>query len=278
MNELNSGQPADRTSDTGPLPEIGSRTRDSGRDQSAYRETPTEQDNGIPTVKEGMAALARYERARGQLAESRTRQDVAAEDRAWSQRAGPEATSDNKEKRTDVASQYPAEYVPSVDAPPKIDGPHQSPETWIDDINPGGPGMPGKNNNCGECSRAVDTTWGGKPTAAAALADPYSDGEPTYRMTEWVGTPPVKASLAEIGRRLAELGPGSSAVVGCDWRSAGGHWFNAINDGGTVKAVDGQRGRVEIWPPSVRGFGFDESIMRSSDAIFFTADGKTAEE
>jgi Papain fold toxin 1, glutamine deamidase len=36
--------------------------------------------------------------------------------------------------------------------------------------------------------------------------------------------------MTQIGRRLAELGPGSSAIVGCDWADGGGHWFNAIND------------------------------------------------
>lgn len=41
-----------------------------------------------------------------------------------------------------------------------------------------------------------------------------------------------------------------------------------------MKAIDGQRARVEAWPPSNAGFGFDESIMRYSDAIFFDADGK----
>jgi hypothetical protein len=33
-------------------------------------------------------------------------------------------------------------------------------------------------------------------------------------MVEWAGRAPEPASMADIGRRLAELGPGSSAVVG----------------------------------------------------------------
>jgi hypothetical protein len=82
--------------------------------------------------------------------------------------------------------------------------------------------------------------------------------------------------MSEIQQRLGDLGLGSSAIVGCDWKHGGGHWFNAINDGGTVKAVDGQSGNVEAWPPSAQGLGFDETDMRYSDAIFFTADGKVA--
>jgi hypothetical protein len=50
------------------------------------------------------------------------------------------------------------------------------------------------------------------------------------------------------------------------------HWFNAVNDEETVKAVNGQNGKV--CPPSRDGLGFDESRIRRSDAIFFTADGK----
>lgn len=71
-----------------------------------------------------------------------------------------------------------------------------------------------------------------------------------------------------------ETSPGSSAVVGCGWKTGGGHWFNGVNDGGTVKAVDGQSGCVEDWPPTNAGFGFDENRMRYSDVVYFTQDGK----
>jgi len=94
-------------------------------------------------------------------------------------------------------------------------------------------------------------------------------------MAEWAGQRPVPASMAEIGRRLTELGPGSSAIVGRDWKGLdAGHWFNAVNDGGVVKTVDGQRNRVGTWPPALREVRFDESLMEFSDAIFFDTDGK----
>jgi hypothetical protein len=82
--------------------------------------------------------------------------------------------------------------------------------------------------------------------------------------------------MADVGRRLEELGPGSSAIVGCDWAAPrlGGHWFNAVNDAGKIKAVDGQTSKVEPWPPTTRGLEFDESMMRLSDALFFTPTGK----
>jgi hypothetical protein len=178
-------------------------------------------------------------------------------------------------ERPDIAARYPADYIPSSDSPPRVEGPHDQPEGWIDGINPGRD-APGRDNNCGECSRAVITTWDGKPAVAAAMSDPNVGGEPIGRMTEWAGQSPAMASMSEIQQRLADLGPGSSAVVGCDWNHGGGHWFNAVNDGGIVKAADGQSGAVETWPPSAHGLGFDETDMLYSDAIFFTADGKVA--
>ena len=80
--------------------------------------------------------------------------------------------------------------------------------------------------------------------------------------------------MTEIGSRLRELGPGSSAVVGFDRKGAPGHWFNAVNYQGNILAVDAQSARFENWPPSKGGLGFDENGMSYSDAIYFTADGK----
>ena len=88
---------------------------------------------------------------------------------------------------------------------------------------------------------------------------------------------PVPATMAQIGRRLSELGPGSSAIVGCDWVGGGGHWFNAVNDGRTILAVDGQRNFAEPWPPSYRGVRFEETQMRYSDALYWGPDGKAVD-
>lgn len=180
---------------------------------------------------------------------------------------------DGPARRPDIAARYPADYTPASGPPPRVDGPHEPPDGWADGINPDRR-APGRDNNCGECSRAVDSTWNGKPAAAAAMTDPDAHGERVARMTEWAGEAPARVSLTGIGQRLVDLGPGSSAVVGCDWEHGGGHWFNAVNDAGIIKAVDGQSGRTETWPPSAGGLGFDESDMWRSDAIFFTADGK----
>jgi hypothetical protein len=84
----------------------------------------------------------------------------------------------------------------------------------------------------------------------------------------------MQTSMAEIGRRLGELDPGSSAIVGFDRSDAPGHWFNSVNYEGMVRPVDGQGARFEGCPPSGDGLGFDECEMSYSDAIYFIADGK----
>jgi hypothetical protein len=114
----------------------------------------------------------------------------------------------------------------------------------------------------------------GTPAAAAELAKRRVGGERPAVMSEWAGRSPEQASMAEIGRRLLELGPGSSAVVGFDRADAPGHWFNAVCYQGAVLAVDGQGAPIPGLAPVQGGLGFDESEMSYSDAIYFTADGR----
>ena len=178
-------------------------------------------------------------------------------------------------RRPDMAERYPDRYARPPDPPPRVDQPGEHPVHWIGDIYPGR-NRNERPNNCGECARAVDTTWHGTPTAAAELANRRIGGERPAVMTEWAGRAPEQATMADIGRRLSALGPGSSAVVGFDRADAPGHWFNAVNHQGTILAVDGQGARFQDWPPTKDGLGFDESEMSYSDAIYFAAGGKRA--
>jgi Papain fold toxin 1, glutamine deamidase len=187
---------------------------------------------------------------------------------------GDSRAADSAEaKRPDMAERYPGRYTRPADPPPRVEGPGEHPSRWIGDIYPGRERNE-RPSNCGECARAADSTWHGAPAAAAELANRRVGGERPAVMAEWAGRPPEPASMADIGRRLCELGPGSSAVVGFDRADAPGHWFNAVNHQGTVLAVDAQAARFEKWPPSNDGLGFDEKGMSYSDAIYFTADGK----
>jgi hypothetical protein len=170
--------------------------------------------------------------------------------------------------RPDVSKLHPDVFKEQDASELAVDRPHQSPEAWINDINPGN-----GHNNCGECARAVQATWSGDPSVAATLIDRTKRGEPNACMPEWAGQESEPATMQQVNDRLTELGPGSSAIVGFDKYSGSGHWFNAINDGGVIKAVDGQSGDIEPWPPTLDGLGFAEFEMEVSDALFFDSKG-----
>lgn len=174
--------------------------------------------------------------------------------------------------RPDISMKYPSDYKESDAPPPAVDSPHQSPETWAKDINPGKDEVGGR-FNCGECARAVQDTWSGDASVAATMT-PGRTGEPASRMNEWAGSSPEQATMNQMSDRLNELGPGSSAIVRCRWEDGSGHYFNSTNDSGTIKAVDGQSGQVESWPPTRAGLGFDESDMSASVAFYFDSNGK----
>lgn len=217
------------------------------------------------------------------LTDARMRQEYAlgyrAKVEALYKCAEPETargSTDNPAKYTSMVDKYRVDYVASFHETPRIGGPYEVPEKWIDAMNPTKGGA-GRDNNCGECARAVFNTWYGRPSTAAAMADVRSSGEPTPRMSEWVSTHPIPATMTEIGQRLSDLGPGSSAIIGCDFRDGRGHWFNAVNDAGAVKAVDGQWGKVQEWPPAERGFTFDPARTVFSEAFFFDRDGRIAQ-
>lgn len=177
---------------------------------------------------------------------------------------------------------YPGEYRPPFGcAHPEISGLFQHPSTFIDNVNPGGPGVPGRANNCGECARAVERNWRGEPQVAAALTgpkqpgEPPPPGEPPHRMEEWIGSTARSMDYAEIHNLLTEAGEGSSAVIGQFWKEEdGGHWFNAVNKSGHILVVDGQSGIIEDWPPSKDGAGWDESIVANSIAIVRDRNGR----
>ena len=204
---------------------------------------------------------------------------VEAREAAKAKEAREGEMAGNRPGHPDIVTRYPADYKPSpADAPlPRVDGPHDSPEGWVGAINPERDPSRGDMSrwlNCGECSRATDGTWQGYPKVAQAIDFPRLGGEDKERMEEWAGTECRDASMTDIEQALDRLGPGSSAIVGFFRESGGGHWFNAVNDAGTVKAVDGQVGAIESWPPSDEGLGFTEQDMRDSFAIYVKPDGK----
>lgn len=148
-----------------------------------------------------------------------------------------------------------------------------SPEFWARFINIPGPDAPGRDNNCVDCARAVESTWRGRPASSAAMVDANADGTSADRITDWSGGELSRASYADVERTLLELGDGASAIVVSSWHRGGGHAFNAVNDGGVVKFVDGQNGTVSGWPP----ISWHEGATHSSWAVCFDNTGSPVE-
>ncbi|MCK9897876.1 toxin glutamine deamidase domain-containing protein [Frankia sp. AgB32] len=175
----------------------------------------------------------------------------------------------------DIWSKYPDDYLPpdASKAGPDVTRPHQHPADWVEDINPDR-AAPGRDNNCGDCTRASELTWRGEPSEAAALADPDALGEPAGRMQVWAGAEFRLSDSDEIEDDLRRAGPGSSAVVLVRWSTSGAHFFNAVNEGGRVLAVDGQGGTVEAWPPSEEVTGYSDVGIADYYTILFDGDGE----
>jgi hypothetical protein len=151
----------------------------------------------------------------------------------------------------------------------------RSPRHWVGDLNPGHPEEPGRRKNCGDTSRSSEYTWRGKDTKALPinLAATAGGGERVAVMDHWSSGDRVVVNFDGIQSRLEELGSGSSAIVGVNYKGGGGHWFNAFNDDGRIVASDGQNGKSENWPPggTVR---VPETACSLVDAIFIDASGK----
>ena len=93
--------------------------------------------------------------------------------------------------------------------------------------------------NCANCSIATDATLAGRPASAL-------DGVPTYPHVlesffgSRFGSP---TSISRIRARMEGAGDGSRGVVfGYRGENTTGHYFNVINQGGTIRFLDGQTG------------------------------------
>ncbi|MBK6441126.1 MAG: hypothetical protein IPF90_03030 [Actinomycetales bacterium] len=132
---------------------------------------------------------------------------------------------------------------------------------WLDRVNPRYADGADWQYNCGPCSRAFADTFQGVETRVAP--GDIMRGE-SWEMHDWAGVTPTTlrapdpAQLGQftqdaydkVAQAAASLPDGSTLVVGVDWPSRGGHWFNAVVDGGQLRWVDAQSGLIHDWPPS----------------------------
>lgn len=173
-----------------------------------------------------------------------------------------------------VDEHFPGLYDRSDCRPPREVDPHRPSPEWVADRNPGWPDAAGRDANCGDCTRASESTWRGVDTQAGALTDAMATGESVSVMDAWSSGDRVPADFDTVAERLEALGPGSSALVAAYWSDGGGHWFNACNDNGVIVAVDGQRCMSERWPPTYGGLRFEEADCRKIEAVFIDPQGR----
>ncbi|MGW5116368.1 toxin glutamine deamidase domain-containing protein [Streptomyces noursei] len=139
---------------------------------------------------------------------------------------------------------------------------------WAKLQNDGGTDVPGRSNNCADCSRSFLETWYGNPQVSAPRTpDVNPDGTPdrwspenkaNENIIDWAGASHSYAGTSPDGHHaiaqdLLNAGPGSSAIVQVNWAGGGGHAFNAVNHNGKVVWVDTQSGEVSHKPINTDG-------------------------
>jgi Papain fold toxin 1, glutamine deamidase len=102
----------------------------------------------------------------------------------------------------------------------------------------------GGTNNCVNCAVATDATLSGAPSSALNVA-PGISGQPISILEDLYGGAfkPVSGQ-AGIDSILAEAGSGSRGIVFGARGNDVGHVFNAVNQKGTIRFLDGQTGGV----------------------------------
>ena len=165
--------------------------------------------------------------------------------------AGPVVGDELNGRHNTIRGEEP--YWGAADEP-RVDThePFTSPEHWIADVNGEGNHLPGRNNNCLDCTRAVEVRWRGGSGTASPLVDVDAEGLSSWEpiLQNLQNGRVTRTSESGIAQQLTDLGEGSSAQIVVRWRGRGsGHAFNAVNDGGIIRWVDGQEGQVAGWPP-----------------------------
>src|SRR4051812_19732918 len=104
----------------------------------------------------------------------------------------------------------------------------------IRDVNP-----TGDTNNCVNCAIATDATLAGRPASALpGEVTQISELEKTFG-----GHFKPIASPSAAAAQLKRAGNGARAIVfGARGPNEAGHVFNAVNQNGTVRFLDGQTG------------------------------------
>ncbi|MFJ9418402.1 toxin glutamine deamidase domain-containing protein [Streptomyces sp. NPDC101227] len=141
-------------------------------------------------------------------------------------------------------------------------------QSWAQLQNDGGLVIPGRSNNCVDCSRSFLETWFGNPQVSAPRTwDTNPDGTPDRRSGErggianinrWANTPlrhsgGTTDGYARVAQDLQNAGHGAGSIIVVEWPDGSSHAFNAVNHNGKVVWVDTQSGMVSEQPIHTQG-------------------------
>ncbi|GEM31565.1 hypothetical protein NN3_25720 [Nocardia neocaledoniensis NBRC 108232] len=136
-------------------------------------------------------------------------------------------------------------------------------------INDGGRGQPGRGNNCLDCSLSALSSFFGIPRIAAPRwPDHNQDGTPDSRSGEqdgneraaaWIGSDwvgysgmSVDAEYQALHDHVANLGPGSAALVATGWHARDANGVRRYHADGTPVIEEGHA-TVVVFPPGASG-------------------------
>jgi hypothetical protein len=120
----------------------------------------------------------------------------------------------------------------------------------VRDINP-----QGYTDNCGSCVIATDSTLAGAPASAVNTGRMKWEAIAKHFSSKW-----KSKNVQQASEELLDGGAGSRGVMGGFFKNADGAWdahvFNIVNQGGTIRMLDGQIGRAVTDADLERYVGF----------------------
>ncbi|MGV0744126.1 toxin glutamine deamidase domain-containing protein [Mycolicibacterium sp. XJ870] len=136
--------------------------------------------------------------------------------------------------------------VSGPDQETKVRDPAASRSVLLDDL--GVPDADPAGNCAYGVADAVSQRYGRDIRIETAVT---ATGVPARSLFQAVGSQADFATYTEVSERLAQLGPGSSAVLTSRWTGVrqGGHAYLAVNDGGEIYLIDQRTGQRSGWPP-----------------------------
>ncbi|MFD6391575.1 toxin glutamine deamidase domain-containing protein [Nocardia sp. NPDC060259] len=136
-------------------------------------------------------------------------------------------------------------------------------------VNDGGRNVPGRGNNCLDCSLAALSSFFGLPRVSAPRwPDLQPNGQPDNMSGEWGGRERAAAWLGSnfgsyagmplpdqyqaLHNYIASLGPGSAAIVGTMWHARDANGNKLYNQDGSP-VLRGGHATVIVFPPGAAG-------------------------